>query len=94
MITQNLTVTTKDKVYKANLKIDGGKVDGVTVLTSIVIEVKFGYWYKLPSVTFNNFEFDGWTYNEEDFASSGYWSIDKDDVVIVAKRGEYHTDNY
>lgn len=94
VITQNLTVTTKDKVYKVNLKIDGGKVDGVTVLTSIVIEVKFGYWYKLPSVTFNNFEFDGWTYNEEDFASSGYWSIDKDDVVIVAKRGEYHTDNY
>ena len=90
-VSENVEVVAKveAKTYEIILNANGG------TLAETKIIVTYGEAYELPSPTREGQLFFNWTYNNIKIDSQGTWSIDADDIELIAVWGSNEwTNNY
>lgn len=86
-----LVATWKSAVKKCVVKLQTST--GVLTTTQVELEVGQPYTLPEPTTTSNNSAFDYWTYNGKKIASKGTWTIDEEEITLVAS-WSFWTDNY
>lgn len=90
-VSENVEVVANEqaKTYQITLKASSGE------LTQTTLVVTYGEAYELPIPTNSDFVFLNWTYGGVKIDSQGTWSIDAENIVLVATWGSSEwTNNY